>query len=163
MPFVKSNGIRLSYRRSGHGEPVLLIMGSSAAGHVWSMHQTPALNRAGYETITFDNRGVPPSDAPEGDYTLAEMVADTAGLIEALDLGPCHLAGASLGAMIAQELALGRPDLVRSAVLIAPGPAPTRSGGRSRPPTGSCTPAESGCRPGTGPPGRCWRCSRRGR
>ncbi|WP_284466955.1 alpha/beta fold hydrolase [Actinomadura madurae] len=120
MPFVKSNGIRLSYRRSGHGEPVLLIMGSSAAGHVWSMHQTPALNRAGYETITFDNRGVAPSDAPEGDYTLAEMVADTAGLIEALDLGPCHLAGASLGAMIAQELALGRPDLVRSAVLIAP-------------------------------------------
>lgn len=119
MPFVKANGIRLSYRRSGHGEPVLLIMGSSAAGHVWSMHQTPALNKAGYETITFDNRGVPPSDAPEGDYHLADMVADTAGLIEALDLGPCHLVGASLGSMIAQELALDRPDLVRSAVLLA--------------------------------------------
>ncbi|GLY85071.1 alpha/beta fold hydrolase [Actinoallomurus iriomotensis] len=119
MPFVKTNGIRLSYRRSGRGEPVLLIMGSSAAGHVWTMHQTPALNKAGYETVIFDNRGMPPSDAPEGAYSFAELIADTAGLIEALDLGPCHLVGASMGAMIAQELALDRPDLVRSAVLLA--------------------------------------------
>jgi pimeloyl-ACP methyl ester carboxylesterase len=94
-------------------------MGTSAAGHVWSMHQTPALNKAGYETVTFDNRGIPPSDSPAGDYSIAEMVADAVGLIEALDLGPCHLVGASMGAMIAQELALARPDLVRSAVLLA--------------------------------------------
>ncbi|NVI90862.1 alpha/beta fold hydrolase, partial [Actinomadura sp. BRA 177] len=119
MPFVESNGMRISYQRRGRGEPVLLIMGSSAAGHVWTMHQTPALNRAGFETVTFDNRGVPPSDAPAGDYALADLVADTAGLIEGLGLGPCHLVGASMGAMIAQELALARPGLVRSAVLLA--------------------------------------------
>jgi pimeloyl-ACP methyl ester carboxylesterase len=119
MPFVETNGIRLSYQRTGQGEPVLLIMGSSAAGHVWRMHQTPALERAGYETITFDNRGVPPSDSPAGDYSLAEMVADTRGLIEGLALGPCHVVGASLGSMIAQQLALESPGLVRSAVLIA--------------------------------------------
>ncbi|MEU0213327.1 alpha/beta hydrolase [Streptomyces canus] len=119
MPFVKTNGIQLAYQRSGHGEPVLMIMGSSASGRVWTMHQTPALNRAGYETVTFDNRGVPPSDAPAGDYSIAEMVADTRGLIEELDLGPCHLVGSSMGSMIAQELALGWPHLVRSAVLIA--------------------------------------------
>jgi pimeloyl-ACP methyl ester carboxylesterase len=119
MPFVKTNGIRLSYERSGHGEPVLLIMGSSAAGRVWTMHQTPALNKAGYETITFDNRGISPSDSPGGDYSIAELVADTRGLIEELDLGPCHLVAASMGSMIAQDLALDRPDLVRSAVLIA--------------------------------------------
>ncbi|MCX4771943.1 alpha/beta hydrolase [Streptomyces sp. NBC_01260] len=119
MPFVNTNGIRLSYQRSGHGEPVMLIMGSSAAGRVWTMHQTPALNRAGYETVTFDNRGIAPSDAPDGDYSLDDMVADTRGLIEALDLGPCHIVGTSLGSMIAQELARGWPQLVRSAVLLA--------------------------------------------
>lgn len=119
MPFVHTNGIQISYQRSGCGEPVLLIMGSSAAGRVWSMHQTPALNRAGYETITLDNRGIPPSDAPEGDYSLADMVADTRGVIEGLDLGPCRIVGTSLGSMIAQELALGWPHLVRSAILIA--------------------------------------------
>ncbi|RLV70612.1 alpha/beta hydrolase [Streptomyces sp. CBMAI 2042] len=50
---------------------------------------------------------------------MAEMVADTRGLIEELDLGPCHIVGSSMGSMIAQELALGWPHLVRSAVLIA--------------------------------------------
>ncbi|WP_181803804.1 alpha/beta fold hydrolase [Streptomyces shenzhenensis] len=118
MPHVLSNGIRLAYQRSGHGESVLLIMGSAAAGRVWTMHQTPALVRAGYETITFDNRGIPPSDAPPGRYSLADMVADTHGLIKELGLGPCRVIGTSLGAMIAQELAIASPDSVRCAVLL---------------------------------------------
>ncbi|MFF2027099.1 alpha/beta fold hydrolase [Streptomyces sp. NPDC058171] len=119
MPFVSTNGIRLSYQRSGSGEPVLLIMGSGAAGHVWTTHQTPALNRAGYETIVFDNRGIGASDMPDGKYSLADMTDDTRGLIEALGLGPCRLVGTSMGSMIAQELALKAPHLVRSAVLMA--------------------------------------------
>lgn len=119
MPYQATNGIRLSYQRSGNGEPVLFIMGSGAAGHVWSMHQTPALNRAGYETVVFDNRGIAPSDAPPGPYSLADVVADTRGLIEALGLAPCRIVGTSMGAIIAQELALGWPHLVRCAVLIA--------------------------------------------
>jgi pimeloyl-ACP methyl ester carboxylesterase len=119
MPYVSANGIRLAYERTGQGKRVLLVMGSSAAGSVWTMHQTPALNRAGYQTITFDNRGVPPSDAPPGTYSLADMVADTEGLIEALDARPCRIVGASMGAMIAQELVIRRPDLVECCVLIA--------------------------------------------
>ncbi|MBV1957413.1 alpha/beta hydrolase [Streptomyces sp. BV333] len=119
MPFVNTDGIRLAYERQGQGEPVLLIMGSGAAGRVWTMHQTPALNAAGYETITFDNRGIGGSDAPPGMYTLDELVADTVGLMEALSLGPCHVVGTSMGAMIAQELALSHGELVRSAVLMS--------------------------------------------
>jgi pimeloyl-ACP methyl ester carboxylesterase len=118
MPYVFTNGIRLAYERSGRGERVILIMGSSAAGRVWSLHQTPALARAGYQAITFDNRGIPPSDVPRGRYSLADMVADTKGLIETLDAAPCRIVGASLGALIAQELALSAPHLVRCAVLI---------------------------------------------
>lgn len=119
MAHAASNGIRIAYERAGDGAPILMIMGSGAAGRVWTLHQTPALHRAGYQTVTFDNRGIPPTDAPPGRYTLAELTADTVGLIEALDLGPCRLVGASMGAMIAQELAATRPDLVHSAVLIA--------------------------------------------
>jgi pimeloyl-ACP methyl ester carboxylesterase len=119
MPHVFTNGIRLVYERSGRGERVILIMGSSAAGRVWRLHQTPALTRAGYQAITFDNRGIPPSEVPPGRYSLADMVADTKGLIEALDAAPCRIVGASLGALIAQELALSAPHLVRCAVLIA--------------------------------------------
>lgn len=119
MPFVSANGIQLAYERSGSGEPVLLIMGQAAGGNVWTMYQVPALTRAGYEAITFDNRGMPPSEVPPGDYSLADLVADTAGLIEELGIGPCRVVGTSLGASIAAELAVSRPDLVTCCVLMA--------------------------------------------
>lgn len=119
MPYVYTNGIRLAYGRQGRGERVLLIMGQAAAGRVWTLYQTPALVRAGYQAITLDNRGIPPSDVPRGKYSLADMVADTKGVIEALEAAPCRIVGASLGAMIAQELAISWPHLVRCAVLIA--------------------------------------------
>jgi pimeloyl-ACP methyl ester carboxylesterase len=119
MAFVTGNGIRISYERAGQGEPVLLIMGSGASGRVWTTHQTPALHRAGYSTVVFDNRGIAPTDAPPGPYSLAEMTADTIALIEALGLGPCRLLGTSLGSIIAEQVCLTRPDLVVSAVLLA--------------------------------------------
>jgi pimeloyl-ACP methyl ester carboxylesterase len=119
MSFVSVNGIRLSYERTGKGHRVLLIMGQAAGGNVWSMYQVPALTEAGYEVITFDNRGMPPSEVPPGDYALADLVADTEGLIEALDAGPCRVVGTSLGAMVAAELAVQRPDLVTCCVLLA--------------------------------------------
>jgi pimeloyl-ACP methyl ester carboxylesterase len=119
MHYVSVNGIRLAYERTGKGKRVLLIMGQAAGGNVWSMYQVPALTEAGYEAITFDNRGVPPSDVPPGDYSLADLVADTEGLIEALDAGPCRLVGTSLGGFVATELAAKRPDLVTCCVVIA--------------------------------------------
>jgi pimeloyl-ACP methyl ester carboxylesterase len=119
MPYVSTNGIRLAYERTGQGKRVLMIMGQAAGGNVWSMYQVPALNEAGYDTITFDNRGMPPSDVPPGDYSLADLVADTVGLIEALDVAPCRLVGTSLGAFVATELAVSRPDLVTCCVLMA--------------------------------------------
>jgi len=122
MPYVFTNSIRLAYERHGRGERVLLIMGSGASGRVWTMHQTPALVQAGYQAVTFDNRGIPPSDVPPGKYLLADMVEDTKGLIESLDAAPCRIVGVSLGALIAQELAIRWPHLVRCAVLIATKP-----------------------------------------
>jgi pimeloyl-ACP methyl ester carboxylesterase len=119
MSYVSTNGIRLAYERAGSGEPVLMIMGQAAGGNVWTVNQVPALTKAGYEAITFDNRGVPPSDVPPGNYSLADLVADTTGLIEALDIGPCRLVATSLGGLVATELATTRPDLVTCCVLMA--------------------------------------------
>jgi pimeloyl-ACP methyl ester carboxylesterase len=119
MSVVRINGINLSYDEYGSGEPVLLVTGTGAPGRVWKTHQVPALKAAGYRPITIDNRGIPPTDTgPEG-FTLDDMVADTAGLIEFLGIGPCRIVGFSLGAMIVQELIVARPGLVRQAVLMA--------------------------------------------
>jgi pimeloyl-ACP methyl ester carboxylesterase len=119
MPFAFTNGVHLAYKRSGDGKPVLLLMGSGTGGSAWSMHQAPALNRAGYEAIQFDYRGIPPSDAPPGIHAVADLVADAAGLIETLVAGPCRLVGTSLGAVIAAQLAATRPELVSVCVLMA--------------------------------------------
>lgn len=119
MEFAVVNGVRIAYERHGQGEPVLLIMGQAAGGNVWTLHQVPALNQADYQAITFQNRGMPPSEVPPGMYTLGDLVADTTALIDRLGIGPCHLVGTSMGAIIATEIAAGRPDLVRSCVLMA--------------------------------------------
>lgn len=119
MPVAEINGINLSYEDTGSGEPVVLVMGTAASGRAWHLYQVPALTCAGYRAITFDNRGIPPTDeCPQG-FTIDDLVADTAGLIEYLGLGRCRLVGTSMGAQVVQELMLARPDLVSRGVLMA--------------------------------------------
>jgi pimeloyl-ACP methyl ester carboxylesterase len=119
MPSVKVNGINLNFEEHGSGEPVVLVMGSGAKGRMWTLHQVPALNAAGYRVVTIDNRGVPPTDmCPEG-FTIDDMVEDTAGLIELLGITPCRIVGFSLGGILVQELLLAHPDLITQAVLMA--------------------------------------------
>jgi pimeloyl-ACP methyl ester carboxylesterase len=119
MPIVAVNGINVNVDEYGAGEPVVLVTGSGASGRVWRPYQVPALTAAGYRVITVDNRGVPPSDVGPAGFTLDDMVADIAGLIEVLGIGPCRVVGFSLGAIIVQELVLAHPDLVTQAVLLA--------------------------------------------
>ncbi|MER6775136.1 alpha/beta hydrolase [Streptomyces bacillaris] len=119
MPQAAVNGIHINFADSGAGEPVLLVMGSGSPGKVWNLHQTPFLNRAGYRTITFDNRGINTLDADQTAFTLADMVADTAALIGRLGIEGCRLVGVSLGAFVVQELIAAHPDIASQAVLIA--------------------------------------------
>ncbi|MGW9525071.1 alpha/beta fold hydrolase [Streptomyces diastaticus] len=119
MPIAHVNGISLHYQESGDGEPVVMVMGSGAGGRSWHLHQVPALRAAGYRVVTFDNRGIPPTDVCADGFTVDDMVADTAGLIEHLGLGPCRVVGTSLGAHVAQELCLARPELVSHVALLA--------------------------------------------
>jgi pimeloyl-ACP methyl ester carboxylesterase len=119
MPVAAVNGIRLHYNDIGSGEPVVMVMGSAGSGRIWHTHQVPALKAAGYRVITFDNRGIPPTDECAEGFSIGDLVADTAGLIEHLGLGPVRLVGTSMGAWVVQELALQRPELVRAAILMA--------------------------------------------
>ncbi len=119
MSSVAVNGINLHFDEYGSGEPVLLITGSGARGRMWTPHQVPALTAAGYRVITVDNRGMPPTDECLDGFALDDMVADTAGLIAVLGIGPCRIVGFSLGGMLVQELLLAYPDLITQAVLMA--------------------------------------------
>lgn len=119
MPVLSVNGVELAYTVHGGGEPVVLVAGAGGRAHTWHPHQVPALVAAGYQVVTFDHRGTPPSGPRLGGLTLGDLVCDTAALIEELDLAPCRLVGVSLGAIIAQELALARPELLSQVVFMA--------------------------------------------
>jgi pimeloyl-ACP methyl ester carboxylesterase len=110
--------VNLAYNDSGSGEAVLFIAGQGGVGRTWQLHQVPAFLDAGYRVVTFDNRGVGATANANG-FTTATVVADTAALIEQLDLAPVRLVAVSMGSYIAQELMLARPDLVSQAALMA--------------------------------------------
>ena len=119
MPDATVNGVKLAYDVHGDaGEPVVLVCGTGQPAFSYHLFQVPALTAAGYQVVTYDNRGVPPSEATPAPYTVQLLAEDAAALIEHLGLGPCRVAGTSLGALITQELALSRPDLVRAAVMM---------------------------------------------
>lgn len=125
MALAPVNGITLSYEVAGpeDGTLVVLVMGTGSPGRVWRLHQVPALVAAGYRVATPDNRGIPPTDAGDAPFTVEDLVADVAALIEHLSTSPAHprahVVGTSLGARVALDLALTRPDLVISAVALA--------------------------------------------
>ncbi|AGB21124.1 putative hydrolase or acyltransferase of alpha/beta superfamily [Mycobacterium sp. JS623] len=110
--------MNLAYDDRGRGDPVLFIAGRGGAGRTWHLNQVPEFQRAGHRCITFDNRGIGATENADG-FTIDTMVADTAALIEKLDTAPVRIVAVSMGAFIAQELMVARPELVRSAVLMA--------------------------------------------
>jgi len=110
--------VTLAFDDRGKGDPVLFIAGRGGPGRTWHLYQVPAFLKAGYRTITFDNRGVGATENADG-FSTRTMVGDTATLIERLGVGAVRIVAVSMGAFIAQELMVARPDLVSSAVLMA--------------------------------------------
>jgi pimeloyl-ACP methyl ester carboxylesterase len=115
MPFVRSNGIDICYQVNGAGRPLLLIAGVGYGQWFWRK-VVPGLGKR-YRVITFDNRGAGESDKPAGPYSVPMMAADTAGLLDALNIKGAYVLGHSLGGYIAQELIVARPDLVGKLIL----------------------------------------------
>jgi pimeloyl-ACP methyl ester carboxylesterase len=119
MAELHSNGIRIAYSIQGDGDPVVLVAGTAMPAALWGIGMVPRFLDAGFQVVTFENRGMPPTDAPEGPYSVAQMGDDTIGLIEGLGLSRVRLMGLSLGGLITQDVARRRPDLVRAAVFWA--------------------------------------------
>ena len=116
MPKVELPGTELHYERAGEGEPLLLIQGMSANHMAWGRPFSSLLEES-FEVISFDNRGMGLSSPVTEAFSIAEMAADTAALLEALEIESAHVLGISMGGMIAQELALAHPDRIRSLTL----------------------------------------------
>jgi len=107
----------LAYEDTGSGEPVLFIAGTGGAGRTWHIHQIPTFREAGYRCVTFDNRGIGATADDDG-FSTEQMIADTVDIIDTVIGGPTRVVAMSMGAFIAQELMLARPELVTQTVLM---------------------------------------------
>jgi 3-oxoadipate enol-lactonase len=116
MALVRIGESELDVERGGSGPPLLLIMGMSGTALTWGEGFLEDL-RADFDVIAFDHRGVGASTRLDGEITTAEMAADAAGLLDELGIESAHVLGISMGGMVAQELALGWPDRVRTLTL----------------------------------------------
>jgi pimeloyl-ACP methyl ester carboxylesterase len=131
-----ANGLKLCFQTFGEStDPsMLLIMGLGAQMIVWDDEFCERLAARGYFVIRFDNRDVGKSskiDATPPDiakalfalkpgerlaapYLLSDMANDAVGLLDSLGIGRAHIVGASMGGMIAQEIAIQHPERVLS-------------------------------------------------
>ncbi|WP_035855919.1 alpha/beta fold hydrolase [Cryptosporangium arvum] len=133
MPVVRSNAVDLCYETFGDpADPAaLLVMGLGEQMIAWPDGFCALLAARGFHVIRFDNRDVGRStwlddlgdvdvrglfagDLSSVRYGLRDLAADTAGLLEALGVDRAHLVGVSMGGMVAQLVAIERPDLVAS-------------------------------------------------
>ena len=121
MPIARVNGIDIYYDTHGSGEPVLLVHGLGSSTLDWQP-QVEAL-APHYQVITFDVRGHGRSSKPRQRYSVRLFAEDTAALVRSLGLAPVHVVGISMGGMVAFQLVVTEPDLVRSLVIVNSGPA----------------------------------------
>jgi pimeloyl-ACP methyl ester carboxylesterase len=134
---ARANGIEICYEIFGdaNAEPLLLIMGLAAQMIHWDDDFCRQLAARGFRVIRFDNRDIGKSTRLTGgnrltplellklrflkipvqaSYKLRDMAEDTTGLMDVLGIKSAHLVGASMGGMIAQEIAISFPQRVRS-------------------------------------------------
>lgn len=132
---IDTNGIRLHVAEQGEGPLVILCHGFPECWYSWR-HQLPALAKAGFRAVAPDLRGYGRSDRPQEveKYTILHDIGDVVGLVDALGAKQAVIVGHDIGAAIAWQTALLRPDRFRAVIALSP-PFRSRGFGDLGPPT----------------------------
>ena len=116
MEVVRTNGLEIAYERVGEGPPLLFVHGAAEDGRVWRP-QLAALSDE-FTVLAWDEPGAGSSSDLPAAFGLVDYADCLAALIEALALGPVHVAGLSWGGTVVQELYRRHPELVATLILI---------------------------------------------
>jgi len=120
MPKLHINDIDLYYETTGQGQPILFIHGLGSSNRDWEAQAT--FFAKSHQVITFDLRGHGQSQKPPGPYSIPLFASDAAELIKSLGFTTVHVVGISLGGMIAFQLAVDHPELIKRMVIVNSAP-----------------------------------------
>jgi len=109
--------VTLHYAVDGDADGFPVVFGNSLGTDFRLWDALLPLLPDGLRIVRFDKRGHGLSTCPGGDYTMDELVGDTAQLLQALEIRDCLFVGLSIGGLIAQGLASAHPELVRAIVI----------------------------------------------
>jgi pimeloyl-ACP methyl ester carboxylesterase len=115
---VPVDDVSLAFREFGSGFPVVFINGLGSTMDMWN---PPVLARISeyFRVIIFDNRGTGFSSSSDKPFSIPLFARDTAALMDSLGISSAHVLGLSMGASVAQELALAFPGNVNRLILVA--------------------------------------------
>ncbi|GIU92638.1 MAG: hypothetical protein KatS3mg011_1544 [Acidimicrobiia bacterium] len=122
---ARNRDVRIAWSDQGSGSPVLLIHGLGYGRWGWGPFGDRLAER--FRVVSFDNRGIGESDVPPGPYTVGDMAEDAVAVLDAAEVRSALVLGASLGGMVAMELAWRYRDRVDRLVLVGTTPGGTRS------------------------------------
>jgi pimeloyl-ACP methyl ester carboxylesterase len=116
MPTISVNAHTFYYKEIGpSGEPLVFLSGLGGDHRAFSLAQRYFSQK--YRTLAFDARDVGRSDRVREAYSTADMADDVAAWLESVGAAGAHVVGHSLGGLVAQQVAIRHPHLVKSLVL----------------------------------------------
>ena len=115
MEVVGTKGLDIAYERVGEGPPLLLVHGAAEDGRVWRPQLSALADE--FTVVAWDEPGAGRSSDLPDDFGMADYAYCLAELIDALKLGPAHVAGLSWGGNVVQELYRHHPELVSTLIL----------------------------------------------
>ena len=120
MPVLQLDDVKLYYEVVGEGDPLLLIHGLGSSVRDWQ--EQAGFFAQQYRVIAVDVRGHGRSTKPPGPYSIPQFTADIVKLLQFLHVEPVHVIGLSMGGMIAFQMGVSWPQMVRSLVIVNSGP-----------------------------------------
>lgn len=124
MPKISVNDIQIHYQIDGKGERLLYIGGTgSDLRHHPGVFDSPLADH--FEVLAYDQRGFGQTSKPDIPYSMADYAADAAELLRTVGWDATRIVGVSFGGMVAQELLVEYPELVKKTALLC-----TSSGGK---------------------------------
>ena len=115
---IRVDDIEVAYKEVGRGEPLIFIIGYGSTMDMWPPGVLANLSSKN-RVMVFDNRGMGYTTTSEKPFSIELFADDAAGLMDALEISRANVLGWSMGADIAQELALRHPEKVGRLILYA--------------------------------------------